>query len=133
MSKQLLIYETAIPVSAARHGGASFDPTNNYAFSAGINAVPGSYSFTGTDISVVVASPTVFFTNTATDQISITGDGDLFFESQGTVILFSDGGIGVDILNYGAGSPGTVGQRPCWSATGVTSERRRARKSTTSS
>lgn len=40
MSKQLLIYETAIPVSAARHGGASFDPTDNYAFSAGINAVP---------------------------------------------------------------------------------------------
>jgi hypothetical protein len=40
MSKQLLIYETAIPVSAARHGGASFDPTDNYAFSAGVNAVP---------------------------------------------------------------------------------------------
>jgi hypothetical protein len=40
MSKQLLIYEAAVPVSAARHGAVSFDPADNYAFSAGINAVP---------------------------------------------------------------------------------------------
>ena len=40
MAKQLLIYESAIPVSSARHGGVSFDASENYAFSAGINAVP---------------------------------------------------------------------------------------------
>lgn len=40
MSKQLLIYETAIAVSPVRHADASFEPTNNYAFTAGINAVP---------------------------------------------------------------------------------------------
>lgn len=40
MSKQLLIYEKAIPVSAARHQGVSVAPAPDYAFSAGINAVP---------------------------------------------------------------------------------------------
>jgi SapC len=40
MAKQLLIYESAVPVSAARHGSMSFEPVANYAFSAGINAVP---------------------------------------------------------------------------------------------
>jgi hypothetical protein len=40
MSKQLLIYETAVPVSAARHAGVSLAPSADYAFSAGINAVP---------------------------------------------------------------------------------------------
>lgn len=40
MSKQLLIYETAVPVSAARHAAVSLEPSPDYAFSAGINAVP---------------------------------------------------------------------------------------------
>lgn len=40
MSKQLLIYETAVPVSAARHSTVSLEPSADYAFSAGINAVP---------------------------------------------------------------------------------------------
>ena len=40
MSKQLLIYESAIPVSGARHRTASVEPSKGYAFSAGINAVP---------------------------------------------------------------------------------------------
>lgn len=40
MAKQLLIYQSAVPVSAARHGSACFEPVDNYAFSAGINAVP---------------------------------------------------------------------------------------------
>lgn len=40
MSKQLLIYETAVPVSVARHGKVSLAPSPDYAFSAGINAVP---------------------------------------------------------------------------------------------
>ena len=40
MSKQLLIYESAVPVSAARHGGYSLAPAPDYAFSAEVNAVP---------------------------------------------------------------------------------------------
>ena len=40
MTKQLLIYETAVPVSSARHLKASVEPSKGYAFSAGINAVP---------------------------------------------------------------------------------------------
>lgn len=40
MTKQLLIYESAVPVSAGRHAGVSLEPVAHYAFSAGINAVP---------------------------------------------------------------------------------------------
>ena len=40
MAKQLLIYETAVPLSAARHGNVSLDAKADYSFSAGINAVP---------------------------------------------------------------------------------------------
>ena len=40
MPKQLLIYESAVPVSASRHGTSSLEPTSGYGFSAGINAVP---------------------------------------------------------------------------------------------
>ncbi|MFG6428861.1 SapC family protein [Roseateles sp. LYH14W] len=40
MSKQLLIYESAMPVSASRHGKVSLEASPGYGFSAGINAVP---------------------------------------------------------------------------------------------
>jgi hypothetical protein len=40
MSKQLLIYETAVPVSAARHADVCIEPGGDYAFTAEINAVP---------------------------------------------------------------------------------------------
>jgi len=40
MTKQLLIYESAVPVSVARHANVSLEPVADYAFSAGINAVP---------------------------------------------------------------------------------------------
>jgi SapC len=40
MTKQLLIYESAVPVSAGRHAGAAFEAGRDYAFSSGINAVP---------------------------------------------------------------------------------------------
>ena len=40
MAKQLLIYETAVPVSASRHGDVSLAPASDFAFSAGVNAVP---------------------------------------------------------------------------------------------
>lgn len=40
MAKQLLIYETAVPLSASRHGQVSLEAKGDYSFSAGINAVP---------------------------------------------------------------------------------------------
>ena len=40
MAKQLLIYESAVPVSASRHGDVSLAPAEDFAFSAGVNAVP---------------------------------------------------------------------------------------------
>jgi SapC len=40
MTKQLLIYETAVPLSSNRHAKLSLDAKGDYSFSAGINAVP---------------------------------------------------------------------------------------------
>jgi hypothetical protein len=40
MSKKLLIYQSAVPVSALRHGKMSYEPSDTYAFTADINAVP---------------------------------------------------------------------------------------------
>ncbi len=40
MSKQLLIYNTAVPISRTRHFDCSLEPSGHYAFSAGINSVP---------------------------------------------------------------------------------------------
>jgi len=40
MSKQLLIYESAVPISATRHKTSSVEAIGGYAFSANINAVP---------------------------------------------------------------------------------------------
>ena len=40
MSTQMLIYETAFPVSARRHAQWSVEPSGDYAFSAKVNSVP---------------------------------------------------------------------------------------------
>jgi hypothetical protein len=40
MARQLLIYQSAVPISAARHAHVSVEANDSYAFSAGINAVP---------------------------------------------------------------------------------------------
>jgi hypothetical protein len=40
MSKQLLIYQSAAPIMAARHKNSSVEAVPGYGFSAGINAVP---------------------------------------------------------------------------------------------
>ncbi len=40
MSTQLLIYETAVPVSSGRHGKCSVEVGNSYAFSRNINSTP---------------------------------------------------------------------------------------------
>lgn len=40
MAKQLLIYESAVPVSASRHRNVSIEAKGDFGFSVGINAVP---------------------------------------------------------------------------------------------
>ena len=40
MTKQLLIYESAVPLSASRHGKMSLEQRSDYAFSNTLNAVP---------------------------------------------------------------------------------------------
>jgi len=40
MAKQLLIYESAVPLSSTVHRELSFEPVPDYGFAAGINAVP---------------------------------------------------------------------------------------------
>ncbi len=40
MTKQLLIYETAIPVSSGRHANCSVDVGKDFAFMRGVNSVP---------------------------------------------------------------------------------------------
>jgi SapC protein len=40
MAKQLLIYETAVPLSASRHGKMSLEQRSDFAFSNELNAVP---------------------------------------------------------------------------------------------
>ena len=40
VSKQLLIYETAVPITPARHGKHSVEVETDYGFTAGVNAVP---------------------------------------------------------------------------------------------
>ena len=40
MAKQLLVYESVVPVNSVSHGKMSFDPSNDYTFSNAVNAVP---------------------------------------------------------------------------------------------
>jgi hypothetical protein len=40
MAKQLMIYDTAVPVAHGRHGGWSIDVAGDFGFSRGINSVP---------------------------------------------------------------------------------------------
>ncbi len=40
MSKQLMIYETAVPVSSGRHGKCFVEASDNYAFTRQVNSIP---------------------------------------------------------------------------------------------
>ena len=40
MASQLLIYESAVPVRAARHGDWSLEMANDFGFSKSVNSVP---------------------------------------------------------------------------------------------
>jgi hypothetical protein len=57
VANQMLIYKSAVPLSAARHAGACIEAKDNYAFSAGINAVP----LTGAEFARACAEYAIIF------------------------------------------------------------------------
>ena len=85
MSTQLLIYETAVPVSSARHKGASVEVGADYAFARNVNSVPlmavefpnaaAEYSivFAGADAAIM---PAVI--------LGVRGNENLFLSKDGT-------------------------------------------------
>lgn len=84
MAKQLLIYETAVPVSAARHGKHSIEVSGSYAFSAGVNAVP----VMAVEILRAAAEYAVVFTAVGDDVmpavvLGVKGDQNLYLGPDG--------------------------------------------------
>ena len=67
MAKQLLIYESAIPVTFAHHGEMSFDPSNDYGFSSGVNAVP----LMAVEIVPAAAEYAIVFTESGEDVMPV--------------------------------------------------------------
>lgn len=84
MSKQLLIYETAVPVSAARHVNHSVEVGGDYAFSAGVNAVP----LMAVEILRAATEYAVVFTTVGDDVmpavvLGVKGDQNLYLGPDG--------------------------------------------------
>ena len=82
MSKQLLIYNSAVSVSAARHRESSVEPPANYAFSAGVNAVP----LMAVEFARAAAEYAIVFTAAGEDVapavvLGIKGDQNLYLSS----------------------------------------------------
>jgi hypothetical protein len=84
MAKQLLIYETAVPVSPARHADVSVEVGSTYAFSAGINAVP----LTALEFVPAAAEYAIVFTRAGESVmpavvLGVRGDENLYLSSDG--------------------------------------------------
>jgi hypothetical protein len=84
MAKQLLIYETAVPITPARHGKHSVEVGGSYAFSAGVNAVP----LMAVEILRAATEYAVVFTAAGDDVIpavvlGVRGDQNLYLDGEG--------------------------------------------------
>jgi SapC len=84
MPKQLLIYETAVPLSPARHAGHSVEVGHSYAFSAGVNAVP----LMAVEIVRAVQEYAVVFTGAGDNVmpavvLGVKGDQNLYLGPEG--------------------------------------------------
>ena len=84
MSKQLLIYETAVPITPARHSKHSVEVGANYAFSAGVNAVP----LMAVEILRAATEYAVVFTGVGDDVmpavvLGVKGDQNLYLGPDG--------------------------------------------------
>ena len=67
MAKQLLIYESAVPLSSAAHRDLSFEPVPDYAFASGINAVP----LTAIEILAAASEYAIVFTASGDDVMPV--------------------------------------------------------------
>jgi hypothetical protein len=67
MSKQLLIYETAVPVSSGRHGKASVELGKGYAFARTINSVP----LTAVEFPMAASEYAIVFAETGKDVLPV--------------------------------------------------------------
>ena len=84
MTKQLLIYETAVPITPARHGKHSVEVGGSYAFSAGVNAVP----LMAVEILRAATEYAVVFTAVGDDVmpavvLGVKGEQNLYLDGEG--------------------------------------------------
>ena len=84
MAKQLLIYETAVPITPARHGKHSVEVGGSYAFSAGVNAVP----LMAVEILRAATEYAVVFTAVGDDVmpavvLGVKGEQNLYLDGEG--------------------------------------------------
>jgi len=83
MSKQLLIYESAVPISASRHGHHSIAPAPDFSFSAETNAVP----LMGVEFLQAAAEYAIVFTKAGDDVmpvvvLGVRGNQNLYLSSE---------------------------------------------------
>lgn len=67
MTTQLLIYETAVPVSSGRHGKAHIEPGRGYGFARKINSVP----LTAVEFPLAAAEYAIVFAQSGADVIPV--------------------------------------------------------------
>ena len=84
MTKQLLIYETAVPVTAARHRDVSIEAGAGYAFSAVVNAVP----MMAVEMPFAASEYAIVFTAAGEDVLpaavlGVRNDQNLYLTAQG--------------------------------------------------
>jgi len=82
MAKQLLIYESSVPLNAATHRELSFDPVPGYGFASGINAVP----LTAVEIAAAAPEYAIVFVEAGADVVpvavlGIRNDQNLFLSA----------------------------------------------------
>ncbi len=84
MQKQLLLYQTAVPITPARHSRHSVEVGHSYAFSAGVNAVP----LMAVEITRAAVEYAVVFTGSGEHVmpavvLGVKGDQNLYLSAQG--------------------------------------------------
>jgi hypothetical protein len=82
MAKQLLIYESSVPLNAALHRNLSFEPVPGYGFASGINAVP----LTAVEIPAAAPEYAIVFTAAGDEVVpmavlGVRNDQNLFLSS----------------------------------------------------
>ncbi len=84
MAKQLLFYESAVPLNSNAHRWLSFEPVPGYAFASGVNAVP----LTAVEIVPAAAEYPIVFTPVGEDMLplavlGVRPDQNLYLSADG--------------------------------------------------